>query len=71
MRSFIQVFAAITFVGIILIVVFFPETRGLPLEEIEALFGNGQDIVIFTSASPTTDAGMGDQEKGMAEHVES
>ncbi|RDH27575.1 general substrate transporter [Aspergillus welwitschiae] len=68
--KFFLVFAVITFLGMILIAVFFPETRGLPLEEIEALFGNDQAIVTFTSTSPTTDAGMGDQEKGMAEHVE-
>ncbi|KAL4747946.1 hypothetical protein BDW72DRAFT_215107 [Aspergillus terricola var. indicus] len=68
--KYFLVFAAITFVGILWVVVFLPETRGLPLEEIEALFGNDQDIVVCTSAPLTTDAGTGDQEKGLTEHVE-
>ncbi|KAL5040842.1 hypothetical protein BDW71DRAFT_212707 [Aspergillus fruticulosus] len=68
--KFFLVFAVITFVGMFWIYVFLPETRALPLEEIEALFGNEQDIVVFKSAPPTAHAGTEDQEKGVAEHVE-
>ncbi|KAB8268137.1 general substrate transporter [Aspergillus minisclerotigenes] len=68
--KFFLVFVVITFVGMLWVVVFLPETRGLPLEEIETLFGNDQDIMVFTSGPPRTDAGTHDDEKGLAEYVE-
>lgn len=52
------------------IALFIPETSCLPLEEIEALFGNEQDAVVITSAQRGVRDGIGGQDKAMAEHVE-
>lgn len=47
-----------------------PETRLLPLEEIEAVFGNPQDtMMIISTAGPYVDE-AGEQEKGAVEHIE-
>lgn len=51
------------------IALFIPETRCLPLEEIEALFGNEQDAVVITSVERGVHYGTGGG-KATAEHVE-
>ncbi|KAL2826242.1 general substrate transporter [Aspergillus cavernicola] len=66
--KFFLIFAALTFCGTIWIALFIPETRCLPLEEIEAIFGNEQDAVVIKHRGLET--GISAQEKGMAEHVE-
>jgi hypothetical protein len=50
---------------------FLPETRRLPLEEIEALFGNAEDTMVFISpANRGLEGEIAGQEKGAVEHVE-
>ncbi|KAE8383905.1 general substrate transporter [Aspergillus bertholletiae] len=49
--KFFMLFAALTLCGIFLIALILPETRGVPLEEIEALFGNTPDTVVFKSST--------------------
>ncbi|KAL3492719.1 general substrate transporter [Aspergillus germanicus] len=69
--KFFLLFAVLTLCGTIWIALFIPETRCLPLEEIEALFGNTQDSVVISSIQMTGQGGdAGEREKGMVEHVE-
>ena len=61
----------ITAVGIVFVALFFPETRGLPLEEIEELLGNTQDIMVFTTPGlHGTEAESNGQDKAATEHLE-
>lgn len=65
----------ITFCGIIWIVAFIPETRGVPLEEMEVIFGNAKDTVIIAPHSTlahgnTNSEPLTSPEKGMTAHVE-
>ncbi|KAL4806511.1 general substrate transporter [Aspergillus unguis] len=65
--KYFLVFAVIIFCGCIWIAVFIPETKGLPLEEIEALFGNEQDAVVIRAVPRDVE---GHAAKATAEHVE-
>lgn len=64
----LQVFVVITVLGIAWVIFVIPETRQLPLEEIEAVFGNAEDTVVFTNHELEGKV-IGDQ-KRMTEHVE-
>ena len=60
-----------TLCGIVWIAMCLPETRRLPLEEIEALFGNAQDTMVFTSpAGRGLEGVISGQDKGGTEHIE-
>lgn len=53
------------------VAIFLPETRLLPLEEIEALFGNTTDTMVFIT--PGAHAGenkLSGGEMGIVEHIE-
>lgn len=66
-----QVFAAITFVGMIWVAIFLPETRLLPLEEIEALFGNTTDTMVFiTPGAHSEENKLSGGEMGNVEQIE-
>ena len=52
------------------ITIFLPEPRGLPLEEIEALFGNEGDIIVFTTPGHHQTQAGAEEGKGFSEHVE-
>lgn len=56
-----------TFAGIFWVIFCIPETRRLPLEEIEALFGNAEDTMVFTSPGHESENG---QEKPVVQHLE-
>lgn len=45
---FYLLFICITFVGGILYYFILPETRGIPLEEIAKIFGETEDIMVFS-----------------------
>ncbi|KAL3455437.1 general substrate transporter [Aspergillus heterothallicus] len=69
--KYFLLFAILTLLGTIWIALFIPETRCLPLEEIEALFGNAQDTVVISSARIAGQVGdSGEGGKGAVEHVE-
>ncbi|KAL2846464.1 general substrate transporter [Aspergillus pseudoustus] len=69
--KYFLLFAILTLLGTIWIALFIPETRCLPLEEIEALFGNAQDAMVISSVHVGGQADdVGEREKGMVEHVE-
>ncbi|KFY96026.1 hypothetical protein V500_02588 [Pseudogymnoascus sp. VKM F-4518 (FW-2643)] len=69
--KFFMIFAAITFVGMVWVAIFLPETRLLPLEEIEALFGNTSDTMVFITPGPHPGENKSSGgEMGIAEHIE-
>lgn len=48
-RCSVQVFAVITFCGVVWVALVIPETKRVPLEEIEASFGNQEATTVFIS----------------------
>lgn len=53
------------------VAIFLPETRLLPLEEIEALFGNTSDTMVFITPGPHAGENkLSGGEMGIAEHIE-
>lgn len=45
------VFIIVTFLGTIWTYFFIPETKGIPLEEMAALFGDGDDVAVYAAGS--------------------
>jgi hypothetical protein len=45
--EYVQVFISITFVGVIWAYFVVPETKGVPLEELAAIFGDDDEIVVY------------------------
>ena len=43
-----QVFICISAVGLIVICIYLPETKGVPLEEVAAIFGDREEVVVFS-----------------------
>ena len=43
-----QLFICVCAVGVILVAIFLPETKGVPLEEIAAIFGDQDEVVVFS-----------------------
>lgn len=52
-------------VGLVLVFIFFPETKGVPLEEIAAIFGDQDEVVVF---SEDIQVGANDDELVVKEH---
>lgn len=52
-----QVFISICTVGLVWISLVLPETKGIPLEEVAALFGDQDEVMVFTE-----DVQLGDGE---------
>ena len=48
MYVILQVFIILIALGIVWITLYIPETKGVPLEEIAALFGDQDEVVIFS-----------------------
>lgn len=44
----IQVFVIISAISLFIIVIWFPETKGLPLEELAVVFGDTEDVMVFS-----------------------
>ena len=43
-----QVFIAVVSVSIVMIALFIPETKGVPLEEVAMIFGDRDEVVVLT-----------------------
>jgi hypothetical protein len=47
-RYYLQVFIVLSGLGVVWMYFYIPETKGVPLEEIAALFGDEDEVVIFS-----------------------